>query len=151
MPPLQPWVKLTYFSSLMLFFSVCAETGNLSFPSETFLQAIRLCKHQSDVINYAGQREIEREGGREWQIKKREREIIWIRLPSLLDLAFLWYLLVFTIGKGINISSQIESGINWAFIFYSSKPRDGRCTSTSLYACRAKCSRSVYVYMYVGV
>lgn len=54
----------SYFSSLMLF-SICAEAGNLSFPSETFPQAIRLCKHQSEVINYAGQKEIERESRRE--------------------------------------------------------------------------------------
>lgn len=58
--PLKPCLKL-YFSSLMLF-SICAEAGNLSFPSETLLEAITLCKHQSEVINYAKQKEKEGEG-----------------------------------------------------------------------------------------
>lgn len=48
----------SYFSSLTLF-GVCAEAGNLSFLFETFPQAIRLCKHQSEMINYARQEEIE--------------------------------------------------------------------------------------------
>lgn len=48
----------SYFSSLTLF-GVCAEAENLSFPFKTFPQAIRLCKHQSEMINYARQEEIE--------------------------------------------------------------------------------------------
>lgn len=40
-----------------MLFGVCAEAGNLSFLFETFPQAIRLCKHQSEMINYARQEE----------------------------------------------------------------------------------------------
>lgn len=42
--------------------------------------------------------------------ERREEEMITIRLPSLLDPALLCYLLVFTMGRGINISSQIGRG-----------------------------------------
>lgn len=37
-----------------MFLSACAEAGALDVPSETFPQAITLCKHQSEEINYAG-------------------------------------------------------------------------------------------------
>lgn len=54
----------SYFTSF-LFLSACAEAGGFFLPSETFPLPLRLCKHQSDNINYA-------RGKKKRNTKKRE-------------------------------------------------------------------------------
>ena len=82
---------------------------------------------------------------------KGKKQIIQIRLLSLLDLALPRYLLVFTIGKRYKYFKSNRKQYKLSFHILFIKAGRCRCTSTTLDACRAKCSNGMYVYVFVGV